>query len=94
MHQLFCANWQKHLEMYLDETLNFNIHIKEKMSKAIKGIDIIKKFSKTLPEHFLVTRWLIYVSVWVGGTGGGYHIFSIFLFCFSAIVNCSFIAGT
>ena len=26
-----CADWQKHLGMYL--ALNFNLHIKEKMSK-------------------------------------------------------------
>ena len=45
---VFCANWQKNLGMYLDETLNFNFHIKEKMSKAMKGIDIIKKLSKNL----------------------------------------------
>ena len=34
--------------MYLDETLNFNLRIKEKMSKALKGIGIIKKPSKSL----------------------------------------------
>ena len=28
--------------MYLDEALNFNYHIEEKLSKAIKGIGIIK----------------------------------------------------
>ena len=41
--------------MYLDETLNFNPLIKEKMSKAMKGIGIIKKLSKTLPQHSLDT---------------------------------------
>ena len=52
---VFCANWQKHLGMYLDETLNVDLHIKEKMSKAMKGIGIIKKLCKTLPQHSLVT---------------------------------------
>ena len=28
--------WQKHLGMYLDKALNFNLHIKEKISKAMK----------------------------------------------------------
>ena len=37
--------------MYLDETLNFNLHIQEKMSKTMKGIDYIKKLSKTLLLH-------------------------------------------
>ena len=38
---VFCANWQKHLGIYLDESLNFSYHIKETMSKAMKGIGII-----------------------------------------------------
>ena len=38
---VFCANWQKHLAIYLDESLNFSYHIKETMSKAMKGIGII-----------------------------------------------------
>ena len=58
---VFCANWQKHLEMYLDETLNFNLHIKEKMSKALKGIGIIKKLSRNLPRHSLVTIYKSFV---------------------------------
>ena len=33
-----CADWQNHLGIYLDKTLNFNLHIKEKMSKTIKEI--------------------------------------------------------
>ena len=48
-----CANWQKHLGMFLDERLNFN-QIKE-MSKAKKGIGIIKKLRKTLPQHSLIS---------------------------------------
>ena len=40
--------------MYLDLTLNFNIHIKDKMSKAMKSM--IKKLSKTLPRHSLVKK--------------------------------------
>ena len=33
-----CIDWQKHLGMYLDKVLNFNLHIKVKMCKAMKGI--------------------------------------------------------
>ena len=50
-----CASWQKHLGMFLEDSLNFSYHIKEKMSKAMKGIGIIKKLSKTLPQHALIT---------------------------------------
>ena len=38
--QLFSCSCQKHLGIYLDEKLNFSNHIKEKISKANKGIDI------------------------------------------------------
>ena len=41
--------------MYLDKTLYFNLHIKKKMSKAVKGIGIIKILGRTLPQHSLVT---------------------------------------
>ena len=30
------TTWHKHLGMYLDKALNFNLHIKEKISKAMK----------------------------------------------------------
>ena len=52
---VFCANWQKYLGMYLDETFNFNLHIKEKMLQAPKDIGIIRKLSRNLPRHSLVT---------------------------------------
>ena len=45
---VFCAKWQKVIGMYLDETLIFNLRIKEQMSKALKGIGIIKTPSKSL----------------------------------------------
>ena len=49
------AGVQKHLGIYLDEKLNFNHHIKEKMTKAMKGIGVIKRLSKMLPRHSLFT---------------------------------------
>ena len=33
---------QKHIGMYLDEKLNYNTHIKEKLSKVYKGIRILR----------------------------------------------------
>ena len=49
------VSFQKHFGIYLDEKLNFNHHIKEKMTKAIKGIGVIKRLSKMLPQHSLLT---------------------------------------
>ena len=48
--------------MFLDESLNSSCHIKEKLSKATKGIGIIKKFSsKTLPRHAQITIYKSFV---------------------------------
>ena len=55
------CDWQKHLEMYLDKALNFNIHIKEKMSKAMRGIGVIQKLNKTIPRHSLITIYKSFV---------------------------------
>ena len=40
-----CTSIQKHLQIYLDEKLSFNHHIKEKMTKVMKGIGVIKRLS-------------------------------------------------
>ena len=48
--------------MYLHETQNFNLHSKEKMSKTLKGISIIKKVSKGLPRYSLVTIYKSFVK--------------------------------
>ena len=34
---------QKHVGLYLDETLNFSHHIQEKICKACKGVGVIRK---------------------------------------------------
>ena len=46
---------QKHLGMHLDEKLNFQTHIKEKIAKANKGTGIIHKLAKVLPRESLIT---------------------------------------
>ena len=62
MHQFFVLIDKKYLGMYLDETLNFNLHIKKEMIKALKGIGITKKLSsKNLPLHYLVTIYKSFV---------------------------------
>ena len=46
---------QKQLGLYVDEKLSFSYHIKEKISKACKSIDVIRKLHYVLPRHSLLT---------------------------------------
>ena len=41
----------KHLEMYHDEKLKFFKHIKQKILKTKKGIEVIWKLRHILPRH-------------------------------------------
>ena len=52
---------QKHLGFHLDEKLNFNHHVKEKITKANKGIGVIKKLSNVLPRDALLTIYKSFV---------------------------------
>ena len=54
---------QKHLDLYLDEKLSFYDHIYVKLSKANKGIGIIKKFSNTLPRNSLLTIYKSFIRL-------------------------------
>ena len=58
---VYCVSFQKHLGIYLGEKLNFNHHIKEKMTKAMKGISVIKRSSKALPRKSLLTIYKSFV---------------------------------
>ena len=49
------TSYQKHLGLHLDEKLNFSHHIKEKISKACKGIRVIRKLHYVLPRLSLLT---------------------------------------
>ena len=42
---------QKYLGMHLDEKLNFNHHVKEKIAMANKGIGLIFKLAHVLPRQ-------------------------------------------
>ena len=45
--------YQEHLELHLDEKLNFSHHIKKKMSKAYRGIGVIKQLQIiSLDNHY------------------------------------------
>ena len=52
---------QKHLVIHLDEKLNFNLHVIEKITKANKGIGVIKKLNNTLPRDALLTIYKSFV---------------------------------
>ena len=55
------ASCQKHLRMHLDEKLNFNTHIKEKIAKVNKGTGIIRKLAHLLPRESLITIYKSFV---------------------------------
>ena len=55
------TNCHKHLGMYLDKKLNFLQHIKEKISKANRGIGVIQKLRHILPRHSLITIYKSFV---------------------------------
>ena len=46
---------QKQIGMYLDEKLNYNTYIKEKLSRVYKGIGLLRNLSNKLPRQALVT---------------------------------------
>ena len=52
---------QKHLGIHLDEKLDFNAHIKEKISKVYRGIGIIKKLQSKLPRNALLTIYKSFI---------------------------------
>ena len=52
---------RQHLGIHLDKELNFILHIKEKMSKANKGVGAIKKLNNTLPRKALLTLYKSFV---------------------------------
>ena len=52
---------QKDLGLYLDKKLNFSHHIKEKISKAYRGIGVIKKLQNFLPRQSLLTIYKSFI---------------------------------
>ena len=55
------SSCQKHLGIYLDEKLNFFNDIKEKISKANKGIGILRKLHNVLPTNSLITIYKFFI---------------------------------
>ena len=54
-------NFQKHLGLFLDSKLNFSGHINEKIKKATKGINFIRKMNLSLPRFSLLTIYKSFV---------------------------------
>ena len=52
---VMCCSYQKHLGVYLDKKLSFHQHIKEIITKASKGIGVIKKLNNVLAKKVLLT---------------------------------------
>ena len=59
VYQTHC---EKGLGVYLGMKLNFKLHIKGRISKAMKGIGIIKKLSNVLPRKSLITIYKYFVG--------------------------------
>ena len=54
------SSYQKHLGFYLDKKPSFHQHIKEIITKASKGNDVIKKLN-VLPRKALLTIYKSFV---------------------------------
>ena len=54
-------SFTKHLGLFLDESLSFHKHIKEKVSKAMNGISILKFLSKFVSKQILNLSYKLYV---------------------------------
>ena len=55
------GNFQKHLGLFLDSKLNFFDHINEKIKKATKGINFVRKMNLSLPRTSLLTIYKSFV---------------------------------
>ena len=64
----------KHLGLILDSKLSFSAHIKSSISKARKGIGLLKYLSKYLPRHTLNDLYKLYVRLHLDYGDVIYHI--------------------
>ena len=54
-------NCTKHLGIYLDSSLNFSKHIREAVSKAQKGLSLLKYLSRYVSRHVLDLSYKLHV---------------------------------
>ena len=57
---------QKHIGLDLDEKLNYNTHIKEKLSKVYKDIGLFRNLPNKLPRQVLVTIYKVFIRPHLG----------------------------
>ena len=55
------TTYQKHSGLYLDEKLNFSHNITEKISKAYRGIGVVKKLQNFLPRQSLLAIYKSFI---------------------------------
>ena len=72
------ANHQRHLGIILDEKLNFKSHIDEVLTKASKGIALIKRLPNSLPRKSLIT---IYKAIIRPHLDYGDILYAMAIFC-------------
>ena len=53
--------FSKHLGVYMDESLSFSNHIREKIAKAMNGISLLKFLSKYISKDILNMSYKMYV---------------------------------
>ena len=56
---------QKHLDLILDEKLNFKQHIESAIAKINKGAAVIKKRRYSLPRKSLITIYKAFLRSWI-----------------------------
>ena len=54
-------SYTKHLGLYLDNRLSFSKHIKEKVGKAIKGLNLLKFLTRYVDRNTLAMSYKLYV---------------------------------
>ena len=59
--------------MHLDEALDFNHHIDEKIAQANKGIELIRKLALVLPRQSLITIYKFFIRPHLDYGGNIYH---------------------
>ena len=58
--------------MYLDETINFDYHVKEKTVKADKGVGIIRKLDNLFSRESPLTVYKLFIQLHLDY--GDYHL--------------------
>ena len=56
-------NFHRHFGLFLDSKLNFSGHINEKIKKATKAINVIRKMNLSLPRSSLLTIYKSFVRL-------------------------------